>query len=71
MITLVVSPEELQQVEITVHGRAYGHLFRSRRLGLGAEVRLVDGSGSARFSQVIENKLSVNQIFKPSYSKIS
>lgn len=54
MITLVISPEELREDEIVVEGRAYGHLFRSRRLGTGAEVRLVDGRGSARFSRVVE-----------------
>lgn len=40
--------------EIVVEGRAYGHLFRSRRLATGAEVRLVDGLGAARFSRVVE-----------------
>lgn len=54
MITLVVSPDELRQEEVVVEGRAYGHLFRSRRLGTGAEVRLVDGKGSARFSRAVE-----------------
>ena len=54
MITLVVAPDELRQEEVVVEGRAYGHLFRSRRLGTEAEVRLVDGRGSARFSRVVE-----------------
>lgn len=54
MITLVVSPEELREDEVVIEGRAYGHLFRSRRLGPEAEVRLVDGRGAARFSRVVE-----------------
>ena len=58
MISLVVSPEELRRDEILVEGRAYGHLFRSRRLGTEAEVRLVDGQGRARFSRVVEIQAS-------------
>ena len=50
----MVSPDKLLEDEIVVQGRAYGHLFRSRRLTTGAEVRLVDGLGSARFSRVVE-----------------
>ena len=52
MITLVVSPDELSQDEIVIEGRAYHHLFRSRRLARDTEVRLVDGRGAARFSRV-------------------
>lgn len=54
MITLVVSPEALREDAILVEGRAYSHLFRSRRLATGAQIRLVDGQGGARFSQVVE-----------------
>jgi 16S rRNA (uracil1498-N3)-methyltransferase len=53
MISLVVSPHELEEEEVVVAGRAYRHLFRSRRLGTEAEVRLVDGLGHARFSRVV------------------
>ena len=54
VITLVVAPDVLMADEVEVEGAAYTHLFRSRRLGLDAEVRLVDGRGRARFSRVVE-----------------
>ena len=50
MITLVT--EELDSGEVTVEGEAYRHLFRARRVPVGAEVRVVDGQGQARWGKV-------------------
>lgn len=50
MITLVA--EELDSGEVTVEGEAYRHLFRARRVPVGAEVRVVDGRGRARWGRV-------------------
>ena len=52
MITLVVSGHELDTSPIEVGGDSYRHLFRARRLELGARVRVVDGEGHARWSMV-------------------
>ncbi|HVG11294.1 MAG TPA: RsmE family RNA methyltransferase [Thermoanaerobaculia bacterium] len=50
MITLVT--EELDSGEVTVEGEAYRHLFRARRVPVGADVRVVDGKGRARWGRV-------------------
>lgn len=50
MITLVT--EELDSGEVTVEGEAYRHLFRARRVPVGADVRVVDGRGHARWGKV-------------------
>lgn len=50
MITLVA--EELDSGEVTVEGEAYRHLFRARRVPVGAAVRVVDGRGHARWGKV-------------------
>ncbi len=50
MITLVT--EELDSGEVTVEGEAYRHLFRARRVPVGAAVRVVDGRGHARWGEV-------------------
>ncbi len=50
MITLVT--EELDSGEVTVEGEAYRHLFRARRVPVGADVRVVDGQGHARWGKV-------------------
>ena len=50
MITLVT--EDLESGEVTVEREAYRHLFRARRVPVGAEVRVVDGQGHARWGQV-------------------
>ncbi|HEX5717501.1 MAG TPA: RsmE family RNA methyltransferase [Thermoanaerobaculia bacterium] len=50
MITLVT--EELDSGEVTVEGEAYRHLFRARRVPVGADVRVVDGRGNARWGKV-------------------
>lgn len=52
MITLLVSPDELDKSPIEVSGDSYRHLFRARRLEVGARVRVVDGEGQARWSTV-------------------
>lgn len=49
MITLVA--EDLSG-EVTVEGDPYRHLFRARRVPLGASVRVVDGRGQARWGEV-------------------
>jgi len=50
MITLVT--EELDSGEVTVEGEAYRHLFRARRVPVGAALRVVDGRGHARWGEV-------------------
>ena len=50
MITLV--SEELDSGEVTVEGETYRHLFRARRVPVGAGVRVVDGRGHARWGEV-------------------
>jgi len=50
MITLVT--EELDSGEATVEGETYRHLFRARRVPVGAAVRVVDGRGHARWGEV-------------------
>ena len=49
MITLVA--DDLSE-EVTVEGEPYRHLFRARRVPVGAEVRVVDGQGHARWGKV-------------------
>ena len=51
-ITLLARPDELDAGEATVEGEAYRHLFRARRLPVGASVRVVDGQGRARWAKV-------------------
>lgn len=48
MTTLVVTPIEFDGTEIEIHGDAYHHLFRVKRLRAGESVRVVDGEGRAR-----------------------
>lgn len=48
MITYLADPKSLASEALTIEGDAYRHLFRSRRLAQGAELRVVDGSGRAR-----------------------
>lgn len=54
MITVLVSPGQLDASEAEIEKDAYRHLFRARRLAVGAELRLADGSGRARWSRVSE-----------------
>lgn len=51
-ITLLAGPDELEAGEATVEGEAYRHLFRARRLPVGASIRVVDGQGRARWGKV-------------------
>jgi 16S rRNA (uracil1498-N3)-methyltransferase len=46
--TLVVTPIEFDGTEVEIHGDAYHHLFRVKRLRAGESVRVVDGEGRAR-----------------------
>lgn len=48
MTTLVVTPIEFDGTEIEIHGDAFHHLFRVKRLRAGESVRVVDGEGRAR-----------------------
>jgi len=53
MITLVVGPSDLELDTVEVGGEAHRHLFRARRLERGERIRLVDGEGRARWSEVV------------------
>lgn len=48
MTTIVVAPIEFDGSEVELHGDAYHHLFRVKRLESGESVRIVDGAGRAR-----------------------
>jgi 16S rRNA (uracil1498-N3)-methyltransferase len=54
--THLASPEQrgdlAERGEIQVEGEAHRHLFRSRRLAVGALLRVVDGRGLARLGRV-------------------
>jgi len=50
--TLLVEPADFDGAEVRVEGDAYKHLFRARRLAAGDRVRVVDGAGRARWSEV-------------------
>ncbi|HWM93240.1 MAG TPA: RsmE family RNA methyltransferase [Thermoanaerobaculia bacterium] len=52
MVTLLAGPEELDAGEVKVEGDAYRHLFRARRVPVGAIFRVVDGQGRARWGEV-------------------
>ena len=52
MITLLIDPEAFAGSEWIVEGEPYRHLFRARRTEVGAQIRVVDGRGSARDSIV-------------------
>jgi 16S rRNA (uracil1498-N3)-methyltransferase len=52
MITLLVDPAVFDAPEVRVEGDAYRHLFRARRVEAGAELRVVDGLGRARWGKV-------------------
>ncbi|HEX3128730.1 MAG TPA: RsmE family RNA methyltransferase [Thermoanaerobaculia bacterium] len=52
MITLLAAPAEMEAGEVTVEGDAYRHLFRARRVPVGAIFRVVDGRGRARWGKV-------------------
>lgn len=48
MTTIVVAPIEFDGTEVELHGDAYHHLIRVKRLESGESVRIVDGAGRAR-----------------------
>jgi len=50
--TLLVEPADFDGAEVRVEGDAYKHLFRARRLAVGDRIRVVDGAGRARWSEV-------------------
>lgn len=52
MITYLTEPDAFRGDEIVVEGGSYQHLFRARRLAVGAQVRVVDGEGRARWAEV-------------------
>jgi len=52
VITVLVSPDELDAGAARVEGDAYRHLFRARRLAAGDRVRAADGRGRARWGEV-------------------
>ncbi|HEX3530905.1 MAG TPA: RsmE family RNA methyltransferase [Thermoanaerobaculia bacterium] len=52
LVTLLVEPAAFDGSDLRVEGDAYKHLFRARRLAAGDRVRVVDGTGRARWSAV-------------------
>ncbi|MEM7480822.1 MAG: RsmE family RNA methyltransferase [Acidobacteriota bacterium] len=52
MITVLVTPRQLAAGEARIEGDRYRHLFRARRVAVGAHLRLVDGRGTARWGTV-------------------
>lgn len=52
-ITHLTDPDTFQGDQLTLSGPAYKHLFRSRRLPVGARLRIVDGLGAARVGEVV------------------
>lgn len=52
IITLLVDPASFDAPEIRIEGDSYRHLFRARRVEAGAEMRVVDGRGRARWGKV-------------------
>lgn len=52
MITVLVSPADLEGDEAALGGDTYRHLFRARRLAVGDRLRLTDGAGRARWGEI-------------------
>jgi 16S rRNA (uracil1498-N3)-methyltransferase len=52
VITVLVTPRELDAGEARIEGDAYRHLFRARRVAAGEPVRAADGRGRARWGEV-------------------
>lgn len=52
MITLLADPAAFDALDLRVEGEPYKHLFRARRLTVGDRIRVVDGAGRARWSEV-------------------
>jgi 16S rRNA (uracil1498-N3)-methyltransferase len=53
LVTLLADPQGFDGSELRVEGDAYRHLFRARRLAAGDRIRVVDGAGRARWSEVM------------------
>jgi 16S rRNA (uracil1498-N3)-methyltransferase len=51
-ITLLADPADFDGPDLRVEGEPYKHLFRARRLAVGDRIRVVDGAGCARWSEV-------------------
>ena len=66
-ITFLTDPGSFDGETLDIVGAAYQHLFRSRRLASGAELRVVDGAGRARRGTVteIERKCAVVVLGEP------
>jgi 16S rRNA (uracil1498-N3)-methyltransferase len=62
MITLLVTPADLQHEQLRVEGESYRHLFRARRAAVGDALRLVDGAGRARFGSIAAVERSAGHI---------
>lgn len=52
MITVLITPRELEAGTARIEGDAYRHLFRARRVAAGEAVRAADGRGRARWGEV-------------------
>ena len=51
-VTLLADPADFDGADLRVEGEPYKHLFRARRLTVGDRIRVVDGAGRARWSEV-------------------
>lgn len=52
LVTLLTDPADFDSSDLRVEGEPYKHLFRARRLAVGDRIRVVDGAGRARWSEV-------------------
>src|SRR4051794_33507657 len=52
LVTLLTDPARFDGAELRIEGEPYKHLFRARRLAVGDRIRVVDGAGRARWSEV-------------------
>jgi 16S rRNA (uracil1498-N3)-methyltransferase len=50
--TLLTDAAAFDGAELKVEGEPYKHLFRARRIAVGDRIRIVDGAGRARWSEV-------------------
>jgi 16S rRNA (uracil1498-N3)-methyltransferase len=67
LVTLLAEPARFDGRELRVEGEPYRHLFRARRLAVGDRVRVVDGEGRARWSEVsrVERDAAVLALGEP------
>ncbi len=52
MVTVLLSPGDLERAQVELRGTTYRHLFRARRLPRGVVLRAADGRGRARWGEV-------------------